>query len=385
MIIYFRLLTLQLLCSVFCIVICAVSPLVNAATEKQNTDKQLSDVKKAIQKQKSSIVQFNKDRDALEKKLKADDIAIGDAAKAINETKHSLESTQQKISELEKTKIELTIQKKQQENILAQQLRAAYSTGHHDYIKLLLNQENPAKVQRTVTYYNYLNAAKIKEIDQFKETLSDLLEVTTEHQEKVESLRLLQAKQNQQRKTLQQNKDQRAVTLASLSKALLSSQQKLAQLETQESNLVAALKKLESLVQAQLNLVGLSKLKRKLRWPVKGKISRSFGSQKQGYLTWKGVLMTAPLGRQVQSIHNGTVLFSDWLKGYGLVTVIDHGDGYMSLYGHNQTLLKNVGDQVETGEPIALVGQSGGQNNASLYFEIRYRGKAVNPKLWCRR
>lgn len=356
-----------------------------AEQDKKNTDQKLSDVKKAIKKQKSSIVQFNKDRVALENKLKEDDIAIGNAAKAINLTRVELKTTKQKIAELAKKKISLIAQKKHQEKLLAQQLRAAYSTGHHDYIKLLLNQENPAKVQRTVTYYNYLNAAKIKEIEQFQVTLSELLEVTSEHQEKVASLRKLKEQQNTQKLALQQSKDQQTKTLALLGKELLSSQQKLTKLETEEDDLVAALKKLESLVQAQYNLTGLSKLKKKLRWPVKGNLIRSFGSQKQGYLTWKGVLMTAPLGRQVQTIHNGTVLFADWLKGYGLVTVIDHGDGYMSLYGHNQTLLKNVGDQVETGEPIALVGQSGGQSRSSLYFEIRKNGKAVNPKLWCKR
>jgi len=365
--------------------LCIASSPVQADTNKKNTDQKLSDVKKAIKKQKSSIVQFNKDRVALEKKLQEDDIAIGKASKAINSTRVELKATKQKIAELEKRKITLIAQKQHQEQLLAQQLRAAYSTGHHDYIKLLLNQENPAKVQRTVTYYNYLNAAKIKEIEQFQATLSALLEVTTEHQEKVASLRKLKEQQNEQKLALQHSKKQQAKTLALLSKELLSSTQQLAKLETEEDDLVAALKKLESLVQAQYNLTGLSKLRKKLRWPVKGNLVRSFGSQKQGYLTWKGVLMTAPLGRQVQTIHNGTVLFADWLKGYGLVTVIDHGDGYMSLYGHNQTLLKNVGDQVETGEPIALIGQSGGQNRPSLYFEIRYRGKAVNPKLWCKR
>ena len=109
-----------------------------------------------------------------------------------------------------------------------------------------------------------------------------------------------------------------------------------------------------------------------------------FGTRKQGYLKWKGVLISSAVGKQVKSIHNGTVLFSDWLKGYGLVTVVDHGKGYMSLYGHNQTLLKNVGDQVEQGEPIALTGQSGGQQQSGLYFEIRHQGKAVNPRLWCK-
>ena len=279
----------------------------------------------------------------------------------------------------------LISQKQQQEKVLAQQLRTAYTSGNHDYIKLILNQENPAKVLRTLTYYNYLNVAKIKEIDQFQLTLTQLLKVTTDLQEKMTLLSQLKAQQNQQKLTLQQSKKRRSSTLASLNKELLSSQQQLAKLAVEEENLVAALQQLTSLVKPQIKLSGLSQLKKKLRWPVKGNLVRRYGSQKQGYLKWKGVLMTAPLGRQVQTIHNGTVLFADWLKGYGLVTVIDHGDGYMSLYAHNQTLLKNTGDRVESGESIALVGQSGGQSRPGLYFEIRHLGKAVNPMIWCKR
>jgi septal ring factor EnvC (AmiA/AmiB activator) len=357
---------------------------VNAAT-KESTDKKLNDVQQAIKKQKNAINQVSQKRKSLEKKLKKDDMAIAKVAKAINQTDSDLKTTKKDIKTLAKTKTELTAKKLHQENLLSQQLRTAYTTGHHDYLKLILNQEQAASVQRTLTYYQYLNDARIKEIEQFQLTLSELLEVTTAHRTKIENLEILKTQQNQQRLALQKNKGERAKTLTSLSKELLSSQQQLAKLETEESNLVTALKQLEALVQRQINLNGLSKLKRKLRWPVKGRLMRSFGSQKQGYLRWKGVLISAPNGRQVETIHNGTVLFADWLKGYGLVTVIDHGNGYMSLYGQNQTLLKNVGDQVETGEPIALVGQSGGQNQPGLYFEIRHKGKAVNPKLWIKR
>ena len=342
-------------------------------------------MQQAIKKQKTTITQFNRDRSTLQSKLKTDDIAIGKAAKAINDTQITLEQTKKKIIELEKSEIVLISQKQQQEKVLAQQLRTAYTSGNHDYIKLILNQENPAKVLRTLTYYNYLNVAKIKEIDQFQLTLTQLLNVTTDLQEKMTLLSQLKAQQNQQKLTLQQSKKRRSSTLASLNKELLSSQQQLAKLAVEEENLVAALQQLTSLVKPQIKLSGLSQLKKKLRWPVKGNLVRRYGSQKQGYLKWKGVLMTAPLGRQVQTIHNGTVLFADWLKGYGLVTVIDHGDGYMSLYAHNQTLLKNTGDRVESGESIALVGQSGGQSRPGLYFEIRHLGKAVNPMIWCKR
>lgn len=351
---------------------------------KQQNNQKLNDVQQAIAAQESNIFNTNKARAKLEQQLKQDDLAIAKAARAINDTEKSLKSTKQTIAKLAKEKQQLTTQKRKQEQLLAKQLRSAYTTGQHDYLKLILNQEQSEKIQRTVTYYQYLNQARVQEIDNFQATIASLLQVTTEHQEQVTELENLRSAQKQQKLSLDENKSKRKKTISSLSKKLLSSQQKLAKLKAEEANLTAALQKLETLMRAEIRLTGLSKLKRKLSWPVKGRLLRSFGSKKQGYLKWKGVLLGAPIGRQVQTIHSGTILFSDWLKGYGLLTVIDHGDGYMSLYAHNQTLLKSVGDRVETGEPIALVGQSGGQNQAGLYFEIRHQGKAVNPKLWCK-
>lgn len=355
----------------------------NEKAKQRNTAK-LNDVQQAIAKQESNIFEANKARSVLEKQLKADDLAIAKVAKAISNTEQVLKDTQQTITRLSKEKQQLTYQKKAQEQLLAKQLRSAYTTGQHDYLKLLLNQAQSEKIQRTVTYYQYMNKARINEIDKFQVTIAQLMTVTTEHQEQVEQLTQLKKEQEKQKIELDKNKNSRSNTLTSLGKELLSSQQQLAKLKADEANLAAALQKLTALIRAEVDLTGLSKLKRKLSWPVKGKLLRSFGSKKQGYLKWKGVLLGAPVGRQVQTIHSGSVIFSDWLKGYGLLTVIDHGNGYMSLYAHNQALLKSVGDRVETGEPIALIGQSGGQEQAGLYFEIRHQGKAVNPRLWCR-
>jgi len=352
-------------------------------SKQQNTNK-LNNVQQAIAKQESNILKTNNDRITLEQQLKIDDLAIAKAAKAISDTEQKLKVTHKKIVALSKEKQQLDTQKNRQERLLAQQLRSAYTTGQHDYLKLVLNQDESEKIQRTISYYQYLNKARMIEIDTFQSTITQLMQVTTQHQEQVDRLQALKINQQKQRKSLNKNKNKRSKTLASLSKELLSSKQQLAKLKGEEANLTAALQKLTALIRAEVDLTGLSKLKRKLSWPVKGRLLRSFGSRKQGYLKWKGVLLAAPIGRQVQTIHSGTILFSDWLKGYGLLTVIDHGNGYMSLYAHNQTLLKSVGDRVETGEPIALVGQSGGQDQAGLYFEIRHQGKAVNPKLWCR-
>jgi len=354
----------------------------NEKTKAQNNAK-LTDVQQAIAKQESNIFDTNQARSTLELQLKQDDLAIAKAAKAINDTEQSLKTTHKKIAKLGKEKQHLSRQKRAQEQLLAKQLRSAYTTGQHGYLKLLLNQDQSEKIQRTISYYQYLNKARIKEIDKFQVTIAALLQVTTEHQEQLSQFKILKKSQQQQKLALSTNKSKRTKTIRALNKKLLTSKQQLVKLKAEEANLTAALQKLEALIRTEIDLIGLSKLKRKPSWPVKGRLLRSFGSKKQGYLKWKGVLLGASLGRQVHTIHNGTILFSDWLKGYGLLTVIDHGDGYMSLYAHNQTLLKSVGDRVETGEPIALVGQSGGQDQAGLYFEIRHQGKAVNPKLWC--
>ena len=327
---------------------------------------------------------MNSEREKLQATLKQNELAIANVVKKLSNTQAELKATQHNINKLGDRKRQLDKQKKQQETLLAKQLRTAYSSGDHDYIKLLLNQQDPGEVQRNVSYYQYLNNARIQEITQFKSTIEEIQQVELEQRQQAEQLENLQTQQAKQKQALDDGQAQREQTLAKLNKELLSSQQQLELLEQQEAELVAALARIAELSKQEVNLTGLSKLKRKLSWPVKGKIRRSFGSRKQGYLKWKGVLLSAPLGNTIKTIHNGTVLFSDWLKGYGLVIVVDHGDGYMSLYGHNQALLKSVGERVETGEPIALVGQSGGQSQPSLYFEIRHNGEAVNPKLWCR-
>lgn len=356
----------------------------SSAQSSAKANQQLSDIQQAINQQKHTLSNTNVEISDLEQQLKTDDIAIGEVARNLANTSTSLTTTRQKIGQLSAEKKQLTLAKKQQEQILAKQLRAAYSTGHHDYIKLILNQQKPSNVQRTITHYQYLNAARIKEIETFKSTITQLNDVTAQYQQQAEQLTQLTQTQNQQKQLLELSKTKQKQTLKALNKKALTEQQKLAKLEQEESALVALLRKMAAAAQKVDNLVGLSKLKRKLSWPIKGQIRHRFGSSKQGYLKWKGVFLSAPIGQQVKAIHNGTILFSDWLKGYGLVSVVDHGDGYMSLYGHNQALLKAVGDRVEAGEPIALVGQSGGQANSGLYFEIRHTGIAVNPKLWCK-
>jgi len=360
----------------------------NTTDKSQQTSKNLDKVHQEIATQQKNIALTSKKREKLETQLKNDELAIAEIAKAVNFTDNELVKSQNKINQLTHQKVQLLKQKIQQQDLLAQQLRAAYSSGNHDYLKLILNQQKPASVQRTLSYYQYFNQARIDEITKFEATVKLLTQVTLEQQQQTEKLTQLKQQQVNQKQQLSNSSNTRKSTLKELSKQLLTNQQKLNKLKSEEENLSIELARLEKLSrqeqnQKSVNLNGLGSLKHKLNWPTKGRLFKRFGNRKQGLLKWKGVLINASAGQEIKSIHNGKVLFSDWLNGYGLVIVIDHGDGYMSLYGHNQALLKNVGDRVETGEPLALVGQSGGQSRAGLYFEIRHKGQAVNPKIWC--
>lgn len=356
----------------------------NALAQDNSTKQELTDVKQQIERQKSDLAKNNQQVSSIEKRLRADDLAIAKTAAKMNAIEQQQQQTKQQITKLISQQQALQKQKQQQEEVLAEQIRSAYSAGHHDYLKLLLNQQNPGKVQRNLTYYQYLNDARISSIENFEKVIVELKAVEVKQQQQAEKLQNLVLAQQQEKLELEGQRTRRKQTLKSLNSQVLSSKQRLNKLEGEEKSLIQTLAKIQAQLQKTKELKGLSKLKNKLRWPAVGRLAHKFGTKKQGYLRWKGVHINARLGNSVKTIHNGTVLFADWLKGYGLVVVIDHGDGYMSLYGHNQALLKGVGDRVEIGEPIALVGQSGGQSQAGVYFEIRHKGKPVNPKLWCK-
>jgi septal ring factor EnvC (AmiA/AmiB activator) len=123
--------------------------------------------------------------------------------------------------------------------------------------------------------------------------------------------------------------------------------------------------------------------KGKLRWPARGRLAQRFGAPRSGGLRWRGVMIEAQEGGEVRAVSQGRIAFSDWMRGFGLLLIIDHGDGYMSLYGHNQTLYKEVGEWVDTGEVVALLGASGGRTESGLYFEMRHKGRPINPVHWC--
>ncbi len=350
-----------------------------------NDNKKLEQVQAKIKQQRLAIEKSLAEKDDIEAVFKSTELKVAEVALAIRRVNNQVADVDTKIKQLEKEQKQLLKEKKKQQALLAELVRTAYLSGRHDYTKLLLNQDDPAKLERLITYYKSLNEARVEELETIQKVLNRLAQIEQELSKKRSELLELRASQQEQKKELAKSQTARKSALRKLNSAIKTDKNRLKRLEQSETRLANAIAKAQQEAKkSPENLAGLYNLKKKLKWPTTGRIAKRFGQRRSGALRWKGVLMSANLGNRVNAIAEGIVLYSDWLKGFGWVTVIDHGKGYMSLYGHNQALLKSVGDYVEKNEPIALVGQSGGQSTPGLYFEIRYKGKTVNPARWCR-
>jgi septal ring factor EnvC (AmiA/AmiB activator) len=276
-----------------------------------------------------------------------------------------------------------------QQNALSRQLRAAYAMGQQQYVKMLLSQEDPARLGRVLTYYRYLNQARSERINTTRNVLSRLRDLETEIQQRTKELEALRTGQLDSKAELEAARSERGEVVAALNRQVSSQSQEIAQLKVDEERLKRLIEGL-SLYMEELNIdvkgeERFDRFRGRLRLPVRGTVKASFGELKQGGpLKWDGVLLKAPEGREVHAVYRGRVAFADWFGSFGLLVILDHGDGYMSLYGHNQSLFAQVGDWVDTGQVIAGVGNSGGLGDPGLYFEIRQNGTPRNPLRWCR-
>ncbi len=354
------------------------------ASDLQQRQSDLKSLQSQISKQASDLKDTNKQREKLVSLLKKDEQAIAAAARKVNETKESLAKTDKKLAELVQRQTKLDKLKSDQQETLSNQLASAYLAGNHDYSKMLLNQQSPATIERLLAYYQYLNNARMASITELQKTIEELSEIQLEQKQQQAQLNKLVLTQQEQAKELNQEQEQRQRTLTQLQKTMSSSGAKLEQLQIEEASLKRVVEQAITAMKSSPSMEGLSSSK-KLSWPTKGRVRSGFGSRRSGQVKWKGVTLSAPEGQKITAIAAGKVIYADWLRGFGMVLVVDHGKGYMSLYGHAQTLLKNAGDTVNQGESIALVGRSGGQAQAGLYFEVRHKGQAVDPARYCKR
>jgi murein hydrolase activator len=268
---------------------------------------------------------------------------------------------------------------------LATQVRMSYMTGREEIFKLLLSQETPADLGRMLVYYDYFNRARSERIADIGAQVSKLKGLGAESARVEHELAALEKTQNAELASLGHARDERRDLLAKLETTIKDDKSEIARLADEEKRL----KKLADEI-SQMTAgfpvdpdQPFERLKGKLAWPVQGRLVGDYGQPRAGGpVKWNGVEIEASQGAPVRAVYHGRVEFADWLPGLGLLIIVDHGDGYMSLYAHNEALLKEAGDWVEPGEAIAQVGDTGGQARPSLYFEIRKNGEPVNPHAW---
>ena len=357
--------------------------------DESGNEKALSQVRSRIDKLRKDIEKTQTLHDSVRTELRDIEREISKLLRVLKQLNQKLAKQQHKLDALHQQRKALKAELATQHHLLARQVQAAFMIGRQEYVKLILNQEDPAAVGRTMIYYDYFNRARVQRIDATKVTLKKLQSVEAEITTQTQALNDIKQQQLSKKEALQKSSRDRAVVVASLHKELVSKEQELNRLVEDERRLQDLVSRLDKAIPDILTAPGshkpFSRLRGKLTWPTRGKLLVSFGTRREGgRLKWNGVLIRADEGREVHAVSHGRVAYADWLRGYGLLLIIDHGDGYMSLYGHNQAIYKETGEWVEPGEVIASVGKSGGQAQAGLYFEIRHNGKPTDPARWCR-
>ncbi|WP_407331645.1 peptidoglycan DD-metalloendopeptidase family protein [Enterovibrio sp. 27052020O] len=351
------------------------------------SDEQLSGVKNEISRQEQQLNTSSKKLNTLQSALKKQEQSISNLAKQIRASNATLSTLEDDIAALNRESQRLEQLMLGQMELLKELLNSQYRQGEHNQLNALLSGQDTSKLDRMTVYAERLSKARTDAINELSATDTELqlkrrmLDQQTDKQKAV--LASLQA----DKAKLEKEQKAQKKTASAIQRQISSDKSYLSELRDNEKSLKVELEKSAELAriaaeQAKVKMDGLGKYKGKLQWPVRGKVLHSYGSPQSGQLRWNGMVISAKEGAEVKAAHDGTVVLSNWLRGYGLMVVVDHGKGDMSFYGYNQALLRNVGDTVKAGDPVALVGNSGGQASSGLYFEIRRKGNATNPSPW---
>lgn len=349
---------------------------------------------------------------ALQHEFEKTNESKSEAADALRESERAISTCNRKLHDLSQQQIAansalLLLQKKSkglekdmqtEQTLLGKLLYQQYLGGKQEYLKLLLNNHNPNQVARELHYYEYIARGRATWLKTMRNNLSQLQELTLQTRDKTQEIATLQAEARTERKNLDQEKSAHQQTLAKVADQLKQQRREMGRLQRNEnrlSQLVVKLSKLlskstrkkpahnERLPDSTFDGKLFADLKGKLALPVKGDIANKFGGTRaDSTVLWKGLFLRTAAGQSVKSIAAGRVVFADWLRGFGNLLIIDHGNGYMSLYGYNETLFKQVGDSLHGGDTIASVGNSGGNEESGLYFELRHEGNPLDPMKW---
>ena len=371
--------------------ICADSDFDLGLSDEQREEKreELEKLRDRMGELRRKIEKKQEEKNSATKFLKDIEVRIGERAYVLKKINRHLRKQKRELKKLKKEQQKTRNKLASQRAILSEQIRSAYMIGKQEYLKLLLNQESPAAIGRTLTYYDYFHKARSHHIDEAVITIEKLDRLTIQVKTKTEELKVSRKQQRIEKEKLEDDFIDRSIIVKAMEKEIANQGNQLKKFSANEKLLQELLKEIRNIMPSTLTEIDkretFGKRRGRLKWPVRGKVKRLFGKSRQAAnLKWNGVLIRSAEGKDVKAISHGRVAYADWLRGYGMLVIIDHGDGYMTLYGYNQALYKETGDWVEEGEVIATVGRSGGQLKSGLYFEVRVKGKPSNPTKWCR-
>ena len=344
---------------------------------------ELLNVNKKILSLQKTIGLNQKQKTTLQQQLKNAELTIGKLGEQISRLTKELVKQQKIIDELNTTTSATQIKLKIQSDALAEQLRSAYQLGTQNQLKIIFDQESINTANRYLTYYKALNEARAKLITDVEQNLILLQKTLQASQAHQQTLKNLIAEKQREQKHQQRVLNLRQQLITALG---LQTQNRQQQIESLMANQKTLQETIAHLTQKVMTFTGqpFNQLQGKLSWPVKGQFAVSFGSLiDQSNLRSSGVVIKTPMGTPVHAIYSGRVIFADWLRGFGLLVIINHGHQYMSLYARNRTIYIKPGQYVQTGDVIAATGNTGGYNNPGLYFEMRQNGTPLNPSNWC--
>jgi len=357
-----------------------------AAHETGQTEAQLKAVQTEIERVRRQVSRDQVERDRLAKELRDAELSAGSV-------RDSLEDLKRKRAEHAQRRVTLANEKSRHQNALAQersalagQLRTAYMIGSEEPLKLLLNQKDPARAGRMFAYYSYFGRARADQITRISEHVHSIETLEAQLESEDRELAALEERRRAELEHLDRAREKRSAVLASLQSESASRVQSLERLKRQKSGLEKLLRDLKRAIDRYPidTTSAFGSLRGKLSWPVAGRVTARFGESRAGGVKWDGVMIATDRGVDVHAVSRGRIVYADWLPGLGLLAIVDHGDGYLSLYGNNDRLYKAVGEGVAAGEPIAAAGDTGGRERPELYFEIRKGGRPLDPRPWFR-
>lgn len=360
--------------------------LIYAADQKSTKSEELRQIQKEIQQLRSNLDQARGKQQNLRGELSDIEKDVKAHLQLINNTDEALKQKRAELQRLMKEKNDQQAALQEQQQRLRQQLLIVYAGGNQELLKILLNGDNPATIGRALIYHQYLSQARVKDVTLINAAIERVDTLTNAIEHQTQALHQLRMQRAGDQATLKQKLALRKTLLARLDNEIGTKQQRLQRLVEDERRLETLLRKLELAKRRKPDSKpsAFSVLKGKLAWPITGKLAAKFGSPRQlGEKKWQGVLIQPGAQQDVRVVAGGQVVFADELRGFGLLIIVDHGGNYLSLYGHNSTVLKKTGSKVRAGEAIAAISPNDGLNQAGLYFEIRHKGAPIDPAFWC--